>query len=69
MDEMMNLTSCRLIVFFSKSILRHPQARSTFEDMKSGTHFQRFIPDAHPESLSEPEEIKRHIVGNAHYIG
>lgn len=31
--------------------------------MTDGTHFQRYIPDPHPESeLVAPEEIRRHIL-------
>jgi len=49
-----------LIIFFSKSLLRHPQAKSDLKDMEPGTHFQPFIPDASTD-LVAPEEIKRHI--------
>mgnify|MGYP002721896313 FL=1 len=62
-----------LINFFSKSLLRHPEARSKLEDFGPGTEFQRFIPDPHPtegkDALVAPEQIKRHIlcVGQAYY--
>ncbi|ORY33742.1 Thiamin diphosphate-binding protein [Naematelia encephala] len=58
-----------LIVFFSKSLLRHPLARSTLEEMSGDTHFQRYLPDPHPESLVEPEKIRRHILctGQVYY--
>jgi 2-oxoglutarate dehydrogenase complex dehydrogenase (E1) component-like enzyme len=49
-------------LFFSKSLLRHPQARSNIEEMGPGTVFQRYIPEAHPEGMAKPEDIKRHIV-------
>lgn len=51
-----------LIVFFSKNLLRHPKARSDLSEMLGDTHFQRYIPDSHPEELVAPEEIKRHIL-------
>ncbi|KEI39477.1 uncharacterized protein L969DRAFT_62172 [Mixia osmundae IAM 14324] len=58
-----------LILFFSKSLLRHPLARSNIEDMAEGTQFQRYIPDSHPESLADPDSIKRHILcsGQVYY--
>jgi len=51
-----------LIVFFSKSLLRHPKARSDLSDMIGETHFQRYLPEPHPENLVPPEEIRRHIL-------
>ncbi|AFR93179.1 oxoglutarate dehydrogenase (succinyl-transferring), E1 component [Cryptococcus neoformans C23] len=51
-----------LIVFFSKSLLRHPHARSTLEEMSGESKFQRYLPEPHPESLVEPEKIRRHIL-------
>jgi len=52
----------QLIVFFSKSLLRHPKARSDLSDMIGETHFQRYLPEPHPENLVPPEEIRRHIL-------
>lgn len=49
-----------LILFFSKSLLRHPRARSNLSEMIGDTHFERYITDS--ESLVAPEEIKRHIL-------
>ena len=59
----------QLIVFFSKNLLRHPQARSTLEEMSGESHFERYLPDPHPESLCPPEEIRRHILctGQVYY--
>ncbi|XP_035234386.1 2-oxoglutarate dehydrogenase, mitochondrial isoform X7 [Anguilla anguilla] len=37
-----------LIVFTPKSLLRHPEAKSNFDDMLTGTHFQRMIPEQGP---------------------
>ncbi|MCO5554316.1 hypothetical protein L7F22_007845 [Adiantum nelumboides] len=55
-----------LIHFFSKSLLRHPEARSTLKDMEPGSGFIRFIPEPHhtegQDALVPPEEIKRHII-------
>uniref|UniRef100_A0A673SUX3 2-oxoglutarate dehydrogenase complex component E1 n=1 Tax=Suricata suricatta TaxID=37032 RepID=A0A673SUX3_SURSU len=34
-----------LIIFTPKSLLRHPEARTSFDEMLSGTHFQRVIPE------------------------
>ncbi|KAH0586487.1 hypothetical protein H2248_007719 [Termitomyces sp. 'cryptogamus'] len=51
-----------LVVFFSKSLLRHPRARSELSEMVGDTHFQRYIPEPLQESLNAPEEIKRHIL-------
>lgn len=55
-----------LISFFSKSLLRHPEARSTLEEMLPGSGFQRYIPEAHPQEgddgLVAPDQIKRHII-------
>lgn len=62
-----------LIHLFSKSLLRHPEARSTLDDMLPGTSFQRYIPEPHAtegkDALVPPEQIKRHIlcVGQAYY--
>ena len=30
--------------------------------MVGETHFQRYIPDAHPENLVAPDQIRRHII-------
>uniref|UniRef100_A0A3Q2P2J8 2-oxoglutarate dehydrogenase complex component E1 n=1 Tax=Fundulus heteroclitus TaxID=8078 RepID=A0A3Q2P2J8_FUNHE len=53
-----------LIVFTPKSLLRHPDARSSFD----GTHFQRLIPDDGP-AAERPEAVKRLIfcTGKVYY--
>ncbi|KAG9488790.1 hypothetical protein GDO78_005012 [Eleutherodactylus coqui] len=57
-----------LIIFTPKSLLRHPEARSSFDDMLSGTHFKRIIPDAGPAS-ENPAGVKRLIfcTGKVYY--
>uniref|UniRef100_A0A3Q2Z1K2 2-oxoglutarate dehydrogenase complex component E1 n=1 Tax=Hippocampus comes TaxID=109280 RepID=A0A3Q2Z1K2_HIPCM len=47
-----------LIVFTPKSLLRHPEARSSFDLMLPGTHFRRVIPDEGPAS-TQPTSVKR----------
>ncbi|CAK4030314.1 2-oxoglutarate dehydrogenase, mitochondrial [Lecanosticta acicola] len=56
-----------LISFFSKSLLRHPLARSPIEDFTGESHFQWIIPDpAHNEDaefkIESHENIKRVII-------
>ncbi|XP_077442221.1 2-oxoglutarate dehydrogenase complex component E1 isoform X2 [Vanacampus margaritifer] len=46
-----------LIVFTPKSLLRHPEARSSFDLMLPGTHFRRVIPDEGPAS-AQPAGVK-----------
>ncbi len=58
-----------LVVFFSKSLLRHPKARAELSEMVGDTNFQRYIPEPHPEELVAPENIRRHILctGQVYY--
>ena len=53
-----------LILFFSKSLLRHPLARSPIEDFTGDSHFQWIIPDPAHESgdIKSPNEIDRVIL-------
>jgi len=56
-----------LVSFFSKSLLRHPLARSPIEDFTGESHFQWIIPDpAHKEEagfkIESHENIKRVIL-------
>lgn len=50
-----------LIMLFSKSLLRHPEARSSLDDFLPGTGFKRYIPDS-GEGINEPNDIKRLIL-------
>jgi 2-oxoglutarate dehydrogenase E1 component len=53
-----------LILFFSKSLLRHPVARSSIEDFTGESHFQWIIPDeAHATNeIESHDKIKRVIL-------
>uniref|UniRef100_A0A8C8CBL4 2-oxoglutarate dehydrogenase complex component E1 n=1 Tax=Oncorhynchus tshawytscha TaxID=74940 RepID=A0A8C8CBL4_ONCTS len=57
-----------LIVFTPKSLLRHPDAKSNFDDMLTGTHFQRLIPDSGPV-CEKPDGVKRIVfcTGKVYY--
>lgn len=51
-----------MIVFFSKSLLRHPSAKSNIEDFTGESRFQPLIPDpAHGSAIAGPSAIKRVI--------
>ncbi|CAG8442109.1 1312_t:CDS:2 [Diversispora eburnea] len=58
-----------LVVFTSKSLLRHPMSRSSLIEMTGNTIFQRYIPEPHPDQLASPEKITRHILcsGQVYY--
>ena len=58
-----------LIVFFSKALLRHPQARSEIDELGPGTLFKRYLPEPEPEGFAAPEDVKRHILctGQVYY--
>ncbi|KAI2657868.1 2-oxoglutarate dehydrogenase-like, mitochondrial [Labeo rohita] len=57
-----------LIIFTPKSLLRLPEARSSFDEMITGTKFLRIIPDDGPAS-ENPEKVKRVIfcTGKVYY--
>ena len=57
-----------LILMTPKSLLRHPDCKSSFDDMVEGTEFQRAIPDAGPAS-QDPQGVKKLIfcTGKVYY--
>uniref|UniRef100_A0A8C9WQL1 2-oxoglutarate dehydrogenase complex component E1 n=1 Tax=Scleropages formosus TaxID=113540 RepID=A0A8C9WQL1_SCLFO len=57
-----------LIIFTPKSLLRHPEAKSSFDEMLPGTHFQRMIPDD-GSTCKNPGAVKRLIfcTGKVYY--
>jgi 2-oxoglutarate dehydrogenase E1 component len=51
------------VIFFSKSLLRHPIARSDIETFSDDSHFQWIIPDnAHGTAIDAPEKIERVVL-------
>uniref|UniRef100_A0A8C4NE02 2-oxoadipate dehydrogenase complex component E1 n=1 Tax=Eptatretus burgeri TaxID=7764 RepID=A0A8C4NE02_EPTBU len=57
-----------MIVFTPKSLLRHPDARSSFDEMLPGTDFRRVISDSGPAGQA-PEAVKRLLMctGKVYY--
>ncbi|XP_018413926.1 PREDICTED: 2-oxoglutarate dehydrogenase-like, mitochondrial isoform X2 [Nanorana parkeri] len=57
-----------LIIFTPKSLLRHPEAKSSFEEMKTGTVFQRVIPES-GAACHNPQDVRRVIfcTGKVYY--
>lgn len=57
-----------LIIFTPKSLLRHPEAKSSFDQMVSGTSFQRVIPED-GAAAQAPEQVQRLIfcTGKVYY--
>ncbi|MBN3296954.1 ODO1 protein, partial [Amia calva] len=57
-----------LIIFTPKSLLRHPEAKSSFDDMLPGTRFLRLIPD-NGAAAQAPEGVRRVIfcTGKVYY--
>lgn len=52
-----------MIVFFSKSLLRHPIARSDLEDFAGDSHFKWIIEDPeHGKAIEEAEGIDRVVL-------
>jgi len=49
-----------LILMSPKSLLRHPKAQSSFDDMKAGTEFRRVLPDT-GVAAERPEGVRRII--------
>ncbi|XP_073542063.1 2-oxoglutarate dehydrogenase-like, mitochondrial isoform X1 [Phyllobates terribilis] len=57
-----------LIVFTPKSLLRHPEAKSSFEELKTGTVFRRAIPES-GTACQYPQNVRRVIfcTGKVYY--
>ncbi|KAL5346372.1 2-oxoglutarate dehydrogenase E1 component [Pseudogymnoascus australis] len=52
-----------LIIFFSKSLLRHPLARSSIDEFVGDTQFRPIIPEQeHGGAAVEPKDIKRVVL-------
>ena len=52
-----------LLIFFSKSLLRHPLCRSPIEDFTGDSHFSWIIPDPeHGKTINSHENIDRVIL-------
>ncbi|KAI9660821.1 MAG: 2-oxoglutarate dehydrogenase E1 component [Trizodia sp. TS-e1964] len=52
-----------LILFFSKSLLRHPLARSSIEEFVGDSHFRWIIPDVeHGVSINDHQDVERVIL-------
>lgn len=49
-----------LVLMTPKSLLRHPEAKSSFDEMTEDTEFKRIIPDEGPGSRN-PLDVKRVI--------
>ena len=51
-----------------KSLLRHPECRSSFDDMTPGTSFKRVLPEA-GAAAQNPEGVKKLIfcTGKVYY--
>ncbi|POW10705.1 hypothetical protein PSTT_05914 [Puccinia striiformis] len=50
-----------LIVFFSKSLLRHPLAKSSIDEMEPGTFFKPLLPEPGFSGMVDNHQVKRHI--------
>ncbi|GLG93121.1 Probable 2-oxoglutarate dehydrogenase E1 component DHKTD1 homolog, mitochondrial, partial [Gryllus bimaculatus] len=50
-----------LIIMSPKSLLRHPECKSSFDELIGNTSFQSVIPELGPASKS-PDSVKKHII-------
>ena len=53
-----SVTCFQLIVMSPKSLLRHPEAKSSFDEMAEGTTFKRIIPETGP-AADNAEHVKK----------
>ncbi|XP_037660653.1 2-oxoglutarate dehydrogenase-like, mitochondrial isoform X3 [Choloepus didactylus] len=62
------LSPFQLIIFTPKSLLRHPEAKSSFDQMVTGTSFQRVIPEGGAAARA-PDQVQRLIfcTGKVYY--
>lgn len=51
-----------LIVASTKSLLRHKEAVSSFDDLTGDTRFLRVLPEAHPDDLVEDDKVERVVL-------
>jgi 2-oxoglutarate dehydrogenase E1 component len=65
-DCLISLRVVQLVLFFSKSLLRHPKAKSSLSEMVGNTHFERYLPETSQE-LVPPQDIRRHILCSGTY--
>lgn len=58
----------QLIIFTPKSLLRHPDAKSSFDEMINGTEFPRMIPES-GEAAQNAQNVKKIIfcTGKVYY--
>lgn len=57
------LINAALCIFFSKSLLRHPLARSEIEEFTGDSHFQWILKDPeHGKAIVQPDEVERVII-------
>jgi 2-oxoglutarate dehydrogenase E1 component len=50
-----------LVLFFSKNLLRHPNARSALEDFTGDTGFERFLPETSTELVAD-KDVRRVVL-------
>jgi 2-oxoglutarate dehydrogenase E1 component len=58
-----------LVIMTPKSLLRHPECRSSFDEMTPDSQFQRLITDNGPVAAVNPSSVKKIIfcTGKVYY--